>query len=104
MIESVLSLLGEARKMAWKSFSILVYHSTGSCLFRLSGIITIGKLFLSLELNSQPAKQENVLENKCVFKHTEKDNCVVPPNSIISCYLIGIFLPKTGWEKNPYFK
>lgn len=85
MIESVLSLSDEARKTAWKLFSILACHSTGSCLFRLLGIITMGKSFLPVELHNQPAKQKYILGSKCVFKYTEKDNCIGTSNNIISC-------------------
>lgn len=104
MVESVLNISGKARKIAWKLFSTLACHSTGSCLFRLSKVITIDKSFLPLELHNQPEKKKDVLENECVFKYTEKDNCIVTSNNIISCYFFGIFSPKTAWGKPPTFK
>lgn len=104
MVESVLNILGKARKIAWKLFSTLACHSTGSCLFRLSKVITIDKSFLPLELHNQPEKKKDVLENECVFKYTEKDNCIVTSNNIISCYFLGYFHQKLRGENPPHLK
>lgn len=99
LTESVLNLLDKARKIAWKSFSMLVCHTTGSCLFRLPGIITIDKSFLPLKIQNQPTKKM-YWKKKSTFKYTENDNYKV--YNIIPCYLTGIFSPKTGGgEKNP---